>query len=573
MNLSIIVIIKYFDKHLEDCIKSIISQNANKYEIILASKKNNTNLDAFLLNLLSRYPNNKNIKIFQFDTDDYNKILNNSISKSKGKYINIIDSHTIALENTYYEVNKKIEEFEYDLIVLDNIIINKEMNLSEIYELYSKLTLKQRRKEKFEDQRHIQDLKESGLVFDFSRLSKKQYNNKVTKSKAFKYHTSGLYESIQSLELEYKNKILSNINIVRHALVFKREMLLNSVFTFPDSIETNVDILKVIPLIKSISSVKNTAICRYYIKPEKTKLDKDILEIADQAKNRYIQILETYKANIKLYKNNYNLIEYLLFREILEYKNYYLNLRDIDKAKYLIEIYDFFKTYNINYYENKYFVKNFISKIKLKNKIKNLEKHLENEKQKIKQNKLLKDEFVINEERNRIKASKDKDKSDIKTNKIKSKIKINKQDKTSKIKKQDKKSKTTKKNKSKKRINIFKVLKRKLSFDIGRIKRHRVNENLVKAWRNFKSKISKLFKFSFIKKVLKKIKINIKKNFSKRKQEIFLLESNKILLLPAGKQDTKIKSSLGEESVTKTEKTNKTKSKKNNKTKEITKKK
>lgn len=567
MNLSIIVIIKYLNKHLEDCIKSIISQNIKNYEIILASKKNNTNLDAFLLNLLSRYPNNKNIKILQIDTDDYNKILNHSISKSKGKYINIIDSHTIALENTYYEVKKKIEEFEYDLIVLDNITINKEMNLSEIYELYSKLTLKKRRREKFEDQRHIQNLRESGLIYDFSRLSKKQYNNKVSKNKAFKYQTSGLYESIQSLELGYKNKILADINISRHSLIFKRDMLLNSVFTFPDSIETDVDILKVIPLIKSISSVKDTAICRYYIKPEKSKLDKDILEIADQAKNRYAQILETYKSNIKLYKNNYNLIEYLLFREILDYKNQYLNLRDIDKAKYLIEMYNFFKCYNINYNENKFFNRNFNSKIKLKKNIKNLEKYLENEKQKINQNKLIKEDFVAKETcqiKDEKKDYENKVKTDLKTKaKIKANRKIQGKDK-SKVK--NKKKKTE----SKKRINIFKVLKRKLSFDIGRIKRYRVNQNLVKVWRKFKVKIKNLFG---IKEVYKKVLLKLKNIFIK-KNKIFMLENNKQLLLPAAGEDEKLinKSAKKAKSVeVKTKSINKTK--KDNKTKKITKKK
>ncbi len=382
MNLSIIILIEYLNKHLDDCIKSILSQKIANFEIILATRKNNTDLDAFILNLLSKHSKNHNIRVIQDESNNINNLLNKAIIEAKGKYISILNQDVIALENTYYEVMKIQEEFEYDVFVLDYINILKDINLSEVYKKYTKSISKKTKKEQRREKKHIKNLIESELLFDFSKISKQKYNNKNSKVKGFKYNPSKVYESLQRLELNYKNKILTEIDIQRFNIVIKKEILINNIFSFPDIINTKIDIYKVLPLIKSISCVKNTAIAKYLNKNTKLVADVNIQEIINQAKNRYKQILEAYKYNVTLYTNSFELIEYFILKELLEFKTNNKNLDERNIKLYLREIYNFLLENNISFTKNKYFNISFFDKILIRANERKFKRYINKEKKK-----------------------------------------------------------------------------------------------------------------------------------------------------------------------------------------------
>ena len=520
MNLSIIVNIKYLSKHLDDCIKSLLSQNLKDYEIILVSQKNNTSLDVFLLNILSKYTKYKNIRVIQEETDDLNLVLNRAIYEAKGKYISIIDQDTIVLGNTYYEFFKLQEEFQYDLFVFDYIKILKDINLAEVYNRYNRSIEKKNRKNRFKNKNSIKKLKESGLIFDFSKYSKNEYNNSNIKAKGFKYYTSNIFESIQRLELKYKYKILTNIDIQNFNFVIKSSLLKNNIYIFPFNLNTKLDILKVLPQIKSITCIKNTAICKYsYIDTSFVNYNNikiDINELCDIVKNRYKQIIEKYKSNINTYLDALNLIEYYMFLEILNFesfKKYYFKYKifnNIEYQKYIKEIYLFLQKEFPNYLNNKYLTKNIFYKIKIKNKIKKLKKYINKD-------------LIKLETTNKEKTIKDKEKiiKEKKKASIKEKEKVRSKNKKLESIKQEKQQK-----KEKIKTNKLKVIIRKLSLDINRIRTTRINDTLKVILKQIKT-------------IYLKIKIFLIKLFKREKVEVLKIEDKKLLLLDSGDKTIK----------------------------------
>lgn len=514
MNLSIIIKIKYYDKHLDDCIRSIVSQNFKQYEVIFVSQKNNTQIDVFLLNILNKYSSSNNFFIVQEENKDFNEILNIAIKQAKGRYIHIIDQNTLLLDNTYYEFFKLQEEFNYDLIIYDYIKILDDISLSEVYKKYNNMKSKFKEKNKHKNRGYIIDLKESGLIFDFSSYSKDNSNNLYLKTKGFEYFTSNIYESIQRLDINYKNKILSEIDIQGFNVILKKEFWVKNLYIFSSLIDTKMDIYKFLPMIKNITCVKDTAICQYKEKEDikYIKQDKDIDQLTNiitQSKLKLKQILEIYKRSPKNYTESYDLIEYFIISEVLNFDLLKHNLSELDSQRYTKAIFEFLEKLAPNYLNNKYFKPNGLNKIKTNKKHNNLKKY-------INKNLLIEAKEV----------PEGKIKKEVKQ--AKKEIKQNKQRK--KEGKEEKDRKETKKGKSgqTKKRNIFKVFLRKLSFDINKIKRTRINSDIkksfVKAFNNI---------YNFFKKIFNKIKGVFTKIFKREKKKDLLISSPVILLLSA----------------------------------------
>lgn len=561
MNLSIIVKIKYYDKHLYDCIKGILSLNLTNYELIFVSEKHNTQIDVFLLNILNKYSNNKNIIVVQEKDKNFNNIVNKAIKVSSGKYIHILDQNTLVLENTYFEFVNLQEEFNYDVYVFDYITITKDIDYSEVYKKHNKNILKIKNKNKNNNKKYVKNLKESGLVFDFSKFSKKKQNNYFIKTKGFKYNTSNLYEFIQRLDSNYKIELLSILDIQEYSIIFKKELLLGNVFLFPNEIDSSLEIYERLLLIKSISCIKNTNIYYYENKiDDKNTLKKstiDIEEIVSQSKSKYKQIIERCKRDPQSYIKSFDLIEYIIFLELFNFSNKKYQLNKIDKQYYLNEIYKYLINLLPNFKKNKYFNKSIYSKIKFELNKRKLEKYLQKD---LKQEKKKREESKKLKEKQR-KENKDK-KKELEKQKTKSKEKKSiksKKEKDVDYKKVEQKrieyKNTKENNKTKKKRNVFKVLARKISFDINKIKRTRFNKNLSKVFKSLKNKTQKFF--GLIKEILKKIKTKL---FKKKVVKTLYITEQKVLLLDSPKKMPEAKKQKDLKTKNKTK--NKTKSKK-----------
>lgn len=544
MNLTIIIKIKYLSKHLDECIKSILSQNLVNYEIILISEKNNTSLDVFLLNLLSKYRKHINIQIIQKETNDLNLILNEAIKLAKGRYISIINQDVLFLKNTYFEVLKKIEEFNYDILVLDYIKILEDISFLEVYKRYNSCIKKEEKKNSFIEKKYIKILKENELIFDFSKYLNKETNNLKIKTRGLKYYSSNIYESIQEIELGYKYKILKEVDIQDFNYIIKADLLKNNLYIFPSQINTKLDILKILPQIKSISSIKDTLVCKYEIDEKKINLNKNkgkiiknninldfnlnTNELIDITKNRYRNIIEMYKMynsmDMNIYIEVVSLMEYYIFTEILDLNNKLIKVKEDEYKKYLNEIIIFLKKEFSNYLNNKYLSKNLIYKINLKRKIYKTNKYI---------NKVIKVEKLNEKKELKLQGKKI-------TNKNVNKIRIKEKNKKKKEKgKREKKDKATE---TKLKINIFRVFIRKIKIDINKIKRTRINKE-------FKNIISKLniikIKIKIkTKNIFKKIYIMIFNKKSNKNSKNLKLTEKKILLLYEGKNNSNIDKKL-----------------------------
>lgn len=592
MNLSIIIKIKYFDKHLDDCINSILSQNLLSTEIIFVSKKHNTQIDVFLLNIINKYSQKINLTIVQEDEEDFNRILNSAIKIAKGRYIHIINQNTMLLENTYKEFFKLEEEFNYDVIILDYIKISEDIPFSEVYKRYNKTIAKEKNKSLKKSQ-HYKDLIESGLVFNFTKYSKENNNKFFKKIKGLEYYSSNFFDSIQNLDPEYKIKILYEIDVQQYNLIFKRELLFENTYIFSDKVDLKLDIYLRLLLIKSISCLKNTAVGYYDNELELSNRNNKINDnielnqryninldnIIQNNKRRYKQIFDLYKNNSKLYANSFELIEYLVFDEILDFetKDYLLN--SVDKQKYLKEILNYLEVILPNYKKNSYLNSSIHKKIKTKIKIQKLHKYLNQDlsisnekKDKIetqKKIKLKKKKRIskLNSKKSKKEQKEQKEqKEHLREEHEKYKQKENKETITKKRKKQEKESinqdkdkakdkakekekeKTTK-NKTKNNINFFSVLYRRIKIEINKIKRTRINKNIIQFFKPLKDSIKRIFL-----QIKTKIKNVFDRIFKRKDKNTLLISETKVLLLSSG--ETK------KETVINTEKTKVIKNKK-----------
>ena len=131
---SIITVTKNTEKKIDLTIRSVLSQNFKNFEYIVVDGHSNDNT----FTKITKYKDNKKIKIFQRYDKNFYDSLNYAISKAKGNYISILNSGDIFFSN---KILKKIQNniFKYksfDFYFSNLVYYNKNIEVKRIWKSY-----------------------------------------------------------------------------------------------------------------------------------------------------------------------------------------------------------------------------------------------------------------------------------------------------------------------------------------------------------------------------------------------------------------------------------------------------
>ncbi len=138
VKLSIVVPVYNVEKYIDECLKSLVNQTVNDYEIIVVNDGSTDNS----LSICENYKDDKKIKIFTKENGGLSSARNYGIDKAKGEYIAFVDSDDWVVPNYVETIIMKLEE-QYDVISFNVININdgwKDGTIRYIYNDFDKMS-------------------------------------------------------------------------------------------------------------------------------------------------------------------------------------------------------------------------------------------------------------------------------------------------------------------------------------------------------------------------------------------------------------------------------------------------
>lgn len=114
MLLSFIVPVYNTGKYLDDCIKCILNQQGNDYELILVD---DGSYDEITLNILEKYSYDEKVHIISKKNTGVSDTRNIGIKQSVGKYILFVDSDDIIVDNLLSYIRKETLYNEPDMFI------------------------------------------------------------------------------------------------------------------------------------------------------------------------------------------------------------------------------------------------------------------------------------------------------------------------------------------------------------------------------------------------------------------------------------------------------------------------
>ena len=124
MKFSIIVPTYNREKYIAKCIDSVLNQTYNNFELIIVDDSSEYSEYSFLIQVLKKY----NFKYFVHRNSvnlGPGNARNIGINKSNGRYITFIDSDDYVEGNMMEEIEKVLEDDEYDAILFDYYYVIK----------------------------------------------------------------------------------------------------------------------------------------------------------------------------------------------------------------------------------------------------------------------------------------------------------------------------------------------------------------------------------------------------------------------------------------------------------------
>ena len=116
---SIIVPVYNVYKYLDKCLKSLVNQNYNNYEIIIVDDGSTDDSNKIISNYKNKYP--KLIKNYYKENGGLSSARNYGIKKANNDYLLFVDSDDYISTNTLNILNEKINETKSDIIVFNYI--------------------------------------------------------------------------------------------------------------------------------------------------------------------------------------------------------------------------------------------------------------------------------------------------------------------------------------------------------------------------------------------------------------------------------------------------------------------
>lgn len=350
MNLSIILTIDDLNNDCINTIKSVLCEKKVNYELLILTAKEDLRVDAFFF---YKYKNNLNekidadlkyiqnyecpdsqyiingscINIFKLEKEKIESFKNRLLDNLNTDYIFFIDQYTIIPKDLIYLLNKRLNEFSYDVVLLDVIEISDNKitlrEINEIEEKRKKELLKQQNKEIQKTKGYLEDEQ----IFNISAFSKPRevlLPNELKENKNIYVNISNI-NSLQYGEKEYIHTFLINTYLTKYNLILKKEYLDKQNNIQDTDIPVDIKMFFELSNIKSITKLENEFIYHYNIQD---KTGKAIQKI-DLNKTKHI-IQNLHEINLQyITDDNYEIIEYLYITKIYS------------------KIADFLKKYNI----------------------------------------------------------------------------------------------------------------------------------------------------------------------------------------------------------------------------------
>lgn len=350
MNLSIILTIDDLNNDCINTIKSVLCEKKVNCELLILTAKEDLRVDAFFF---YKYKNNLNekidadlkyiqnyecpdsqyiingscINIFKLEKEKIESFKNRLLDNLNTDYIFFIDQYTIIPKDLIYLLNKRLNEFSYDVVLLDVIEISDNKitlrEINEIEEKRKKELLKQQNKEIQKTKGYLEDEQ----IFNISAFSKPRevlLPNELKENKNIYVNISNI-NSLQYGEKEYIHTFLINTYLTKYNLILKKEYLDKQNNIKDTDIPVDIKMFFELSNIKSITKLENEFIYHYNIQD---KTGKAIQKI-DLNKTKHI-IQNLHEINLQyITDDNYDIIEYLYITKIYS------------------KIADFLKKYNI----------------------------------------------------------------------------------------------------------------------------------------------------------------------------------------------------------------------------------
>ena len=215
---SVIVPVYNAQKHLGECLESIIGQTYENIEILCI---NDGSIDDSI-NILKEYEK-KDARIFVLNKENtgVSKTRNIGINKAKGKYVMFVDADDKIDKTTIKRMMENICENKSDMVICSNNLINKngkerEINIKTKYREFDNIKLK-------EQQKCFEYLYDLGLGIPiWNKLIRKQFllDNQIIFNENLTYDEDMFFSWICTLYAE-------KINIIDEPL-YKYRLTLNS---------------------------------------------------------------------------------------------------------------------------------------------------------------------------------------------------------------------------------------------------------------------------------------------------------------------------------------------------------
>lgn len=138
MDLSIIITVYNKEKYIEDCLKSIINQDIENYEIIIVNDGSTDNSDRIIKDTIKKYESSKIITYYKQENKGVSIARNKGLELSTGKYITYIDSDDYAKNDIYAKLLDMAIFNDYDILIYDHIIKDNEAKEYDSYSYYEK---------------------------------------------------------------------------------------------------------------------------------------------------------------------------------------------------------------------------------------------------------------------------------------------------------------------------------------------------------------------------------------------------------------------------------------------------
>lgn len=126
VKISVIVPVYNSASYIRACLDSLVNQKFKDMEIIIVNDGSTDNSKEIINGYIEK---NKFISLYSVTNHGQSYARNYGLSKATGEYISFVDSDDYVSLDLYYEINKKLKNNKYDIILFGYNAVDKDKNI------------------------------------------------------------------------------------------------------------------------------------------------------------------------------------------------------------------------------------------------------------------------------------------------------------------------------------------------------------------------------------------------------------------------------------------------------------